>query len=101
MPHVSDILLILFICFVLSFSDLFSQKIISDSIPENPISLNAFKNGEWFEFRVYYGVFNTSYISLKIDADTINSRPVFHAQGYGKTVGLARLFFKILVASKR
>ena len=57
--------LILLLCFVLSFSDLFSQKIISDSIPENPISLNAFKNGEWFEFRVYYGVFNTSYISYK------------------------------------
>ena len=87
--------LILLLCFVLSFSDLFSQKIISDSIPENPISLNAFKNGEWFEFRVYYGVFNTSYISLKIDTDTINSRPVFHARGYGKTVGLARLFFKV------
>ena len=87
------IYLILLICFVLSFSDLFSQKILSDSIPETPTSLNAFKNGEWFEFRVYYGVFNTSYISLKIDADTINSRPVFHAQGYGKTVGLATVSY--------
>ena len=56
---------------------------------------NAFKAGEWFEFRVHYGLFNASQITLELEADTLNQTPVFHAKGYGKTTGLARLFFKV------
>lgn len=57
--------------------------------------LNAFKSGEWFEFRIHYGMFNASRITLKLTADTFNEVPVFHAEGYGRTTGLARLFFSV------
>ncbi len=58
-------------------------------------SKSSFKEGEWFEFRIYYGIFNASYASLELSKDTISKIPVFHAKGYGKTTGLARLFFKV------
>ncbi len=56
---------------------------------------NAFQDGEWFEFRIHYGVFNASRITLELSADTLEQVPVFHAYGYGRTTGLARLFFKV------
>lgn len=57
--------------------------------------LEAFKDGEWFEFRIHYGVFNASRITLELKADTLDLVPVFHAKGYGRTTGLARFFFKV------
>ncbi len=57
--------------------------------------LKAFKDGEWFEFRIHYGVFNASRVTLELKADTLDDVPVFHAKGYGRTTGLARLFFKV------
>lgn len=56
---------------------------------------NVFKDGEWFEFRIHYGLFNASYVTLSLEADTLNDVPVFHAKGYGATTGLARLFYKV------
>jgi hypothetical protein len=56
---------------------------------------SSFKEGEWFEFRIYYGIFNASYASIELSRDTLKKIPVFHAKGYGRTTGLARLFFKV------
>lgn len=56
---------------------------------------NAFKNGEWFEFRIHYGIFNASYVTLELENDTIDGIPVFHAKGYGATTGIARILFKV------
>jgi hypothetical protein len=57
--------------------------------------LDAFKDGEWFEFRIHYGIFNASRVTLELKADTLDQVPVFHAKGYGRTTGFARLFFKV------
>lgn len=57
--------------------------------------LNAFQAGEWFEFRINYGFFNASHVTLELKKDTLGSIPVFYAKGYGRTTGLARLFFKV------
>ena len=57
--------------------------------------LEAFRDGEWFEFRIHYGFFNASRVTLELKADTLNQVPVFHAKGYGRTTGFARLFFKV------
>ncbi len=54
-----------------------------------------FKAGEWFGFRIHYGIFNASYATLSLTQDTINGIPVIHAKGYGKTTGLARWLFKV------
>lgn len=56
---------------------------------------NAYKSGEWLKFRIHYGVFNASFATLKLESDKLDSIPVFHVIGKGKTTGLARLFFKV------
>jgi len=55
----------------------------------------AFKSGEWFQFRVHYGIFNASFATLNLKEDRLNGKSVYHVKGEGKTVGLARLFFKV------
>ena len=65
----------------------------------NPQSMenefSAFKAGEWFQFRVHYGIFNASFATLSLQDDWLNGRSVYHVVGKGRTVGLARLFFKV------
>ncbi|PQJ16373.1 DUF3108 domain-containing protein [Aureicoccus marinus] len=66
-----------------------------------PTSVNAqdkttaFKAGEWLKFRIHYGIFNASFATLQLKNDSIDTIPVFHAVGKGRTTGLARLFFKV------
>ena len=55
----------------------------------------AYKSGESLEFRIRYGIFNTSYATLNLKETEVNGKKVFHAVGKGKTTGLARLFFKV------
>jgi hypothetical protein len=56
---------------------------------------DAFKGGEWFRFRIHYGIFNASYATLSIKDTIFQGRPAYHASGIGRTTGLARLFFKV------
>jgi hypothetical protein len=79
---------------------LFCQSIITFGQVSTEIENNApqklpFQSGEWFEYRIHYGIFNASYASLELVNDTIKGLPVLHAKGYGRTTGLARLFFKL------
>jgi len=55
----------------------------------------AYKAGEWLKFRIHYGILNASYATLKLTNDKIDSIPVYHVVGEGRTTGLARLFFKV------
>ena len=79
----------LFIIFI-SLINVFELRSQTEKVVDTP-----FKDGEWFEFRIYYGFFNASYASIKLEQDTINNIPVFHSKGYGKTTGIARWFFKV------
>jgi hypothetical protein len=63
--------------------------------PESITAKNSFKEGEWFQLRLHYGVFNASYASFTLKRDTLAGKPVFHAKGFGETTGLARWFFKV------
>jgi hypothetical protein len=54
-----------------------------------------FKAGENLEYRVHYGIFNASYASLTLSNEKVDGKDVLLASGYGKTIGLARLFFKV------
>ena len=56
---------------------------------------SAFKAGEWFKFRIYYGIFNASYATLELTEAAWGGQPAFYAKGIGRTTGLARLFFKV------
>lgn len=55
----------------------------------------AFDVGEWFKFRIHYGLVTAGYATLEVKEATINSKKVYHAVGKGYTTGLSRFFFKV------
>jgi hypothetical protein len=56
---------------------------------------DAFEVGEWFKFRVHYGIVNAGYATLEVQEGVRNNRQVFHAVGKGYTTGVSRFFFKV------
>ncbi|MBT8295419.1 MAG: DUF3108 domain-containing protein, partial [Gramella sp.] len=69
------------LCCLFGTSQLFSQK--------------AFADGEWFKFRIHYGIFNASYATLQVEESRLANKPVYHIKGRGKSTGLLSLFFKV------
>jgi len=63
--------------------------------PLSIFSQQAFQDGEWLKFRVYYGIFNASYATLEVSDANLNNKDVFHVIGRGKSTGLLHLFFKV------
>lgn len=66
------------------------------------ISLNAFAQnqsafdvGEWFKFRIHYGMITAGYATLEVKEATINNKKVFYTVGHGYTAGMAKSFFKV------
>ncbi|WP_124979411.1 DUF3108 domain-containing protein [Nonlabens xiamenensis] len=55
----------------------------------------AFEEGEWFKFRIHYGMFNASYAELKVNKSRLKGKPVYHIKGTGKSTGLLHLFFEV------
>lgn len=55
----------------------------------------AYQGGEWFRFRIHYGMFNASYATLEVRDESFQGRPVHHVIGKGKSTGLLHLFFKV------
>ncbi len=55
----------------------------------------AFDVGEWFKFRIHYGLINAGYATLEVQESTRNNKKVFHAIGRGYTTGVSRFFFKV------
>ena len=45
----------------------------------------AFKAGEWFKFRIHYGIFNASYATIELTEATWDGQPAFYAKGIGRT----------------
>lgn len=56
---------------------------------------SAYQDGEWFRFRVHYGLITAGYATLEVKNDTYKEMPVYHVKGYGRTTGLSRAFFKV------
>ena|SRR5690606_24963164 len=55
----------------------------------------AFDVGEYFKFRIHYGIINAGYATLEVKEATKNHKKVFHAVGKGWTTGMSRFFFKV------
>lgn len=72
-----------FLLFIISVS-LYSQK-----------KEDAFGVGEFFKFRVHYGIMNAGYATLELKEANRSGKKVFHAVGLGYTTGMAKLFFKV------
>ena len=60
-----------------------------------PQKERAFDVGEWFKFRIHFGIVNAGYATLDMKEDVRNGRKVFHAVGRGYTTGMTKLFFKV------
>ncbi|MFB3389961.1 DUF3108 domain-containing protein [Flavobacterium sp. LAR06] len=56
---------------------------------------DAFGTGEFFKFRIHYGIVNAGYATLEIKDATINNKKVHHAVGKGYTTGMSKFFFKV------
>jgi hypothetical protein len=56
---------------------------------------DAFDVGEWFKFRIHYGLVNAGYATMEVKEATINNKKVFHVVGRGYTTGMSRFFFKV------
>ncbi|RRJ89747.1 DUF3108 domain-containing protein [Flavobacterium macacae] len=56
---------------------------------------SAFDVGEWFKFRIHYGLVNAGYATLEVKEATKNNKKVFHVVGNGYTTGMTKFFFKV------
>ena len=52
-------------------------------------------DGEWFRFRIHYGLITAGYATLEVDQETFNGKSVYHVKGEGRTTGVTKLFFNV------
>jgi hypothetical protein len=55
----------------------------------------AFTVGEWFKFRIHYGLVTAGYATVEVKEAVKNNKKVFHAVGKGYTTGMTKFFFKV------
>ncbi|WP_027137871.1 DUF3108 domain-containing protein [Gaetbulibacter saemankumensis] len=57
---------------------------------------SAFKDGEWFQFRMSYsGFLKAGNATLKVKETNLEGREVYHVMGKGWTTGMIKWFFKV------
>ena len=56
---------------------------------------DAFQTGEWFKFRVHYGLITAGYATLEVQDGVINNKKAYHVIGKGYSTGMSRFFFKV------
>lgn len=55
----------------------------------------AYDVGEWFKFRIHYGVVTAGYATLEVKEATRDNKKVYRAIGKGYTTGMSKWFFKV------
>lgn len=58
-------------------------------------SQGAYHPGEWFQFRVHYGLVNAGYATIEVSEKPFNGKDVFHVVGKGWSTGAFRVVFKV------
>lgn len=74
------------------------KKIITFFILTAAITLvqgQAYGDGEWFKFRVHYGIVTAGYATLEVNNANLNGKEVFHVSGEGRTTGISKWFFNV------
>ena len=56
---------------------------------------SAYGIGEWFKFRIHYGLVTAGFATLEVKEGVQNNKKVFHTVGNGYTTGMTKLFFKV------
>ncbi len=61
----------------------------------NAFSQSAFTTGEYFKFRIHYGIVNAGYATLEVKDAVKEGKKVYHVIGKGRTTGMTKFFFKV------
>jgi hypothetical protein len=61
----------------------------------NAFSQGAFTTGEFFKFRIHYGIVNAGYATLEVKDAVKDGKKIYHVVGKGRTTGMTRFFFKV------
>ncbi len=61
----------------------------------NAFAQSAFQTGEYFKFRIHYGIVNAGYATLEVKDAVRNNKKVHHVVGKGYTTGMTKFFFKV------
>jgi len=69
--------------------------IIMFFVAGNAFTQDAFKTGEYFKFRIHYGVVNAGYATLEVKDAVRNNKKVHHVVGNGVTSGMTKFFFNV------
>jgi hypothetical protein len=69
---------------------LFFLTVSFDSLQDTP-----FDTGEWFKFRIHYGLVTAGYATLEVKEAIKNNKKVYHAVGRGYTTGMSKWFFNV------
>jgi hypothetical protein len=69
---------------------LFFLTVSFDSFQDTP-----FDAGEWFKFRIHYGLVTAGYATLEVKDAVKNNKKVFHAIGKGYTTGMSKWLFNV------
>ncbi|OYQ33959.1 ATP-dependent exonuclease [Flavobacterium cyanobacteriorum] len=56
---------------------------------------SAFQTGEYFKFRIHYGIVNAGYATLEVKEAVRDNKKVHHVVGRGYTTGMTKFFFKV------
>lgn len=59
------------------------------------VAEKTFGDGEFFHFRVHYGLLTAGSAELRVKEKKLKGRSVYHVRGEGRTKGVSRLFFKV------
>lgn len=54
-----------------------------------------FKDGEFLQYRIHYGILNAGYATLTTETTTYNGLPAYHVTGLGYSTGAVKVFFKV------
>lgn len=59
------------------------------------VKQDAFRPGEKLEYKIHYGMITAGRAEIRVDGPTrLDGRPVYHAVGSGRSVGMAEWFFR-------
>jgi Protein of unknown function (DUF3108) len=57
--------------------------------------VDAYQAGEYFKFRIHYGLVNAGYATLEVKNAELNGIKMHHVVGKGYTTGVTKLVFKV------
>lgn len=56
---------------------------------------SAYEVGEWFKFRIHYGLVTAGYATIEVKEAVRDNKKVFHTVGMGRTTGITKMFFNV------